>query len=240
MAENKNGLTLSISEDWMAVCLGFVVIAAVLVGVRPPLPKYGWATEGEFAATVAENKLAVEKLIQEAEAKGEANLAASAAALAKAMEGSDRNSIGDASKKLAAEAKTAKDKGLQKKAADIDKAVGAKAGAVAGAVFGAENRGQDRRRVSDRRRRRSHAHGRKRRQISDRLSSRLRSRLALPRDCRQRDGELLGFGVRYFRSPHRPVRRQLHRRSQVANGSRSNRILHQDGACDPRGRHSFL
>ena len=65
MAENKNGLTLSISEDWMAVCLGFIVIAAVLVGVRPPLPKYSWATDGEFAAAVAENRPAVENLINE-------------------------------------------------------------------------------------------------------------------------------------------------------------------------------
>ena len=139
MAENRNGLTLSISEDWMAVCLGFIVIAAVLVGVRPPLPKYSWATDGEFAAAVAENKPAVENLINEAQVRREANVAASAAALVKAMEGDDRKAIGDASKKLAAAAKTAKDKALQKKAAEIDKALGAKAGAVVGAVFGAEN-----------------------------------------------------------------------------------------------------
>ena len=62
MAENKNGLTLFIGEDWMAVCLGFIVIAAVLVGVRPALPKYSWATDGEFAVSVAENKPAVEAL----------------------------------------------------------------------------------------------------------------------------------------------------------------------------------
>ena len=65
MAENKNGLTLLRSEDWMAVWLGFVVIAAVLFGVRPPLPRFSWATDGEFAATVAENRPAVEKLIKE-------------------------------------------------------------------------------------------------------------------------------------------------------------------------------
>ena len=76
MAENKNGLTLFIGEDWMAVCLGFIVIAAVLVGVRPPLPKYSWATDGEFATAVAENKPAVENLINEAQVKREANLAA--------------------------------------------------------------------------------------------------------------------------------------------------------------------
>jgi uncharacterized membrane protein YadS len=139
MPENKKGLTLLRSEDWMAVWLGFLVIAAVLFGVRPTLPKYSWATDGEFAATVAENKPAVEKLSNEAAAKGEANVAVSAAALANAMDGSDRKAIGEASKKLAAAGKTAKDKGLQKKAADIDKTIGSRAGAVVGGVFGAEN-----------------------------------------------------------------------------------------------------
>jgi|SRR5919106_4883398 uncharacterized membrane protein YdfJ with MMPL/SSD domain len=115
MPENQNGLTLLRSEDWMAVWLAFLVIAAVLVGVRPPLPKYSWATGGEFAATIAENKPAVEKLAKEAEAKGEANLAAAAAALTTAMDGRDRKAIGDASKKLAAAGKTTKDKGLQKR-----------------------------------------------------------------------------------------------------------------------------
>ena len=70
MPENRNGLTLLRSEDWMAVWLGFVIIAAVLLGVRPPLPRFSWATDGEFAATVSENKPTVEKLIKEAEAKG--------------------------------------------------------------------------------------------------------------------------------------------------------------------------
>jgi hypothetical protein len=53
----------------MAVWLGFVIIAAVLLGVRPPLPRFSWATDGEFAATVSENKPTVEKLIKDAEAK---------------------------------------------------------------------------------------------------------------------------------------------------------------------------
>jgi len=115
MPENRNGLTLLRSEDWMAVWLGFVIIAAVLLGVRPPLPRFGWATDGEFAATATENKPVVEKLIKEAETKGEADLAASGTALKTAIDGSDRKAIGDASKKFAAAAKKARDKGLQKK-----------------------------------------------------------------------------------------------------------------------------
>jgi len=139
MPENKSGLTLLRSEDWMAVWLGFLIIAAVVVGVRSPLPKFSWATDGEFAATATENKPVVEALIKEAEAKGETDLVAAATALKTALEGNDRKVIGDASKKLAAAGKKAKDKALQKKAADIDRAVGARAGAVVGTVFGGEN-----------------------------------------------------------------------------------------------------
>jgi len=123
----------------MAVWLGFVIIAAVLLGVRPPLPRFSWATDGEFAATAWENKPAVEKLIKEAEAKGEADLAASAAALKTAMDGNDRKAIGDASKKFGAAAKTAKDKALQKKAVDIDRVVGGRAGAAVSGVFSGES-----------------------------------------------------------------------------------------------------
>jgi len=140
MPENKNGLTLLKSEDWMAVWLGFLIIAAVLVGAwSPQLPRFSWATGGEFAATVAENKPAVEKLIKDAEAKGEADLVAAATTLKAALDAGDRRVIGDASKKFAAAGKKAKDKGLQKKVADIDRAVGGRAGAVAGRVFGGEN-----------------------------------------------------------------------------------------------------
>ena len=55
------------------------------------------------------------------------------------MDGGDRKAIGDASKKFAAAAKKAKDKALQKKAADIDRVVGGRAGAVVGGVFSGEN-----------------------------------------------------------------------------------------------------
>jgi uncharacterized membrane protein YadS len=139
MPENRKGLTLLRSEDWMAVWLGFVIIAAVLLGVRPSLPRFSWATDGEFAATAAANKPTVEKLIKEAEAKGEADLAASTTALKTAIDGSDRKAIGDAAKKFAAAGKKTKDKALQKKAADIDRAVGGRAGAVVGGVFSGES-----------------------------------------------------------------------------------------------------
>ena len=139
MPENSKGLTLLRSEDWMAVWLGFLIIVAVLAGARPQLPRFSWATDGEFAATATEHKPAVEALIKEAEAKGETELVAAATALKIALDGSDRKTIGDASKKFAAAGKKAKDKGLQKKAAEIDKVVGGRAGASVGGVFGGNN-----------------------------------------------------------------------------------------------------
>src|SRR5918996_6618706 len=139
MPENSKGLTLLRSEDWMAVWLGFLIIVAVLAGARPQLPRFSWATDREFAATATEHKPAVEALIKEAEAKGETELVAAATALKEALDGNDRKAIGDASKKFAAAGKKAKDKGLQKKAAEIDRAVGGRAGAAVGTVFGGEN-----------------------------------------------------------------------------------------------------
>jgi hypothetical protein len=57
MPENKTGLTMLGSEDWLAVWLGFLIIPAVLLGIwNPQLPRFSWATDDEFAATAAENK----------------------------------------------------------------------------------------------------------------------------------------------------------------------------------------
>ena len=139
MAKNGNGSTLLTNEDWMAVWLGFLIIVAVVVGVRPPLPRFSWATDGEFTATVAENKPAVEALIKEAERKGETELLAAAITLRTALDGNDRKLIGDASKKFAAAGKKAKDKGLQKKVVEIDKVIGGRAGASVGGIFAGNN-----------------------------------------------------------------------------------------------------
>lgn len=49
MADNKSGSTLLRTEDWLAVWLGFLIIVLVLVGLRPELPKFRWATDAEPA-----------------------------------------------------------------------------------------------------------------------------------------------------------------------------------------------
>lgn len=41
-----------LSEDWLAVCLGLILIGGVLAGVRPAWPATTWAVGGDLAATV--------------------------------------------------------------------------------------------------------------------------------------------------------------------------------------------
>lgn len=67
----KNGLFKT--EDWLAVWLGFLIIVLVLIGVRPQMPTFKWATESEFTATVAESKPAVEKYIKMLRSKATQN-----------------------------------------------------------------------------------------------------------------------------------------------------------------------
>ena len=142
MPENRGGSTLLKTEDWLAVWLGFLIIVLVLAGLRPEMPGFRWTTDGGFAVTVAENKPAVDKLGQDALAKGEPELGAAAAALRSAMDAGDRAGVGSAARKLGDTAKTAKDAGLKKKAAGLVKDVGGAAGALVGRVFSGENIGR--------------------------------------------------------------------------------------------------
>src|SRR3990172_1386815 len=114
MAQSKGGSALLKTEDWLAVWLGFLIIILVLVfpGLRPEMPKFRWATDAGFAATVDEKKPAVDTLVKDAEAKGEKDVAAAAAALKAA--------------------------GVKKLGADLGKLSGT-AGQLVGKVFSGEN-----------------------------------------------------------------------------------------------------
>ena len=139
MAETKTRSSVLITEDWLAVWLGFLIIVLVLAGVRPDMPKFRWATDSGVAATAAEQKPAIDKLAKDAEAKGEKDLAAAVVALKAAADAGERSGIGSAANKLGDAAKTVKDAGLKKKAGDIAKAAGGDAGAQIGKVFSGEN-----------------------------------------------------------------------------------------------------
>ena len=137
MKETKRGLLKT--EDWLAVWLGFFVIGLVLLGVRPQMPTFKWATEGEFNATVAELKPAVEKLVKDVEVKGDAKFLSVALTLKSAVDAGDRQTIQKAAKKLGDAAKTIEDPGLRKKGDGLSKRLSEGAGALASKVFSREN-----------------------------------------------------------------------------------------------------
>ena len=49
-----------LSEDWLAVWIAYLMIAAVLIGIRPELPVFGWRNSGNLIGTIwsAHNLLA--------------------------------------------------------------------------------------------------------------------------------------------------------------------------------------
>jgi len=132
----KNGLLKS--EDWLAVWLGFLIIVVVLLGARPQLPTFKWATENEFLSVMTESKPAVEKFIKDSEITSDGVLQA-ALALKSAMDVKDRVAIQSAAKKLGETLKTAQDAGLKKRGSDLSKKLGEGAGALVGKVFSKGN-----------------------------------------------------------------------------------------------------
>jgi uncharacterized integral membrane protein (TIGR00698 family) len=99
------------TEDWMAVILGFVVIVLVIgffntkaVDLRQLVSTYRWTTEGQLQARVPNWIATSEKIAKEAEAKGQANIVASAKSLKEALEKRDRKAIEAAAGKTQKEA----------------------------------------------------------------------------------------------------------------------------------------
>jgi uncharacterized membrane protein YadS len=126
------------NEDWLAAFLGVVVIALVLAGVRPEIPKFKWASDAAVATRVAEKKTAIDALASDAAAMGAAGVAAAASALQAAVAGGERAAIGAAAKKVGEAAKSAKDAAVKKRAADLGKSLG-DAGAFLGSVVSGRN-----------------------------------------------------------------------------------------------------
>src|SRR5690349_13017391 len=72
------------NEDWLAVIVGGLLIAAVLVGWRPGLPAFSWMTSGHLTGEIRALQLRsgeLEKLQQDAVSRGESGLAGALADL---------------------------------------------------------------------------------------------------------------------------------------------------------------
>jgi uncharacterized integral membrane protein (TIGR00698 family) len=126
-------------EDWLAVWLGFLIIALILAGLQVKLPSFRWTTDGEFKSLATGMGPAVDALVKSAGEKGEADLLAAATALKAATETGERKAIGDAAKKLGDAGKKAQDAGLKKRADTIAKEITGPAGQLPGKVFSADN-----------------------------------------------------------------------------------------------------
>src|SRR6266545_6955647 len=105
-------------EDWLTVLSGFVMVVLALyvffVEVPVAMPTFRWATDGEFAATVATSQPVLEKLLRSAETQGEGAVVSATQALQTAIAAGDRAAIGVAAKKLGDAAKAARDAAVVK------------------------------------------------------------------------------------------------------------------------------
>jgi len=137
MKEGIKGLLKT--EDWLAVWLGFLIIVLVLVGLRPQVPTFKWATEGEFKNSIEALKPKIDKLTGDAQIQTETHLLMAAKALKTAVEAGDRMTIRSAAKKLGDVTKTVKDPGLKKRGGDISKKLSVEAGAAISRVLSREN-----------------------------------------------------------------------------------------------------
>ncbi len=99
------------TEDWMAVILGIAVIVLVIgffntkaVDLRQLVSTYRWTTDGQLQTRIPGWIANAESIAKQAEAKGQANIVASAKSLKDALEKRDRKAIEAAAGKTQKEA----------------------------------------------------------------------------------------------------------------------------------------
>ena len=132
------------SEDWLGVWIGLGIIALAIIyfsftGQSFKAPKFRWTTGGEFQSHATGIIPLVDRVINQAEAKGEAVIQEQALALKAAIEARDRKAAGAAAKKLEEVAKQTKDKGLKATAGEVGKDISGQAGNLLDKVMTGEN-----------------------------------------------------------------------------------------------------
>jgi hypothetical protein len=130
---------LRLEEDWLPVIIGGLMILLVLVGVRIPMPSFKWQTGPEFAGAVLKMQPALGKLVSEAEAQGQTELAAAGRKLDSAIAAADRSATGAAAAELAAAGKALGDSALGKSASALAKSASDAAALRLGKVFSGKN-----------------------------------------------------------------------------------------------------
>lgn len=95
------------NEDWLAVWIGFILIALVIVAHQGKLidlkkvtPSFKWATDGQIESRIDSWNKAIDPLIKDAEAKGEPGTVNRLQALKEALAKKDRKEIASAAEKV--------------------------------------------------------------------------------------------------------------------------------------------
>ncbi len=127
------------TEDWLAVWLGFFIIAIILGGLSIKIPKFKWTTDSEFAGFVAMASPKVQEIADKAKNKGETALETEARGLKAAMDKGDRKAISDAAKKFDEAAKATKDKALKTEVTKFSKEIASNSGNLISKIFTADN-----------------------------------------------------------------------------------------------------
>ncbi len=129
------------NEDWLAVFLGGAVIALLLAGARPSLPRFKWATDGQYVEAAAAQRPRLEGLVKDAAEGGEPALAAAGGALLKAVDGGTRAATALAARQLKTAAADVREPKLRKRAETLQKELGGIAEAEPGRLVGPGNLG---------------------------------------------------------------------------------------------------
>jgi len=132
------------SEDWLGVWIGLgIIFIAILyfslTGLSFKAPTFRWTTDAEFQTHATSILPLVDRVVQQAEAKGETALLEPAQALKTAIETNNRKAAGAAAKKMTEALKQTKDKGLKETAGQVAKAISSQAGYLLDKVISGNN-----------------------------------------------------------------------------------------------------
>ena len=142
MAKKKESgwADLYTKEDWIAVWLGFLIMALILLlttqfkfDSKTISPSFKWATDGQIASRINGWNKAADSMIKEAQAKGDEGTVKRVGDLKEALAKGDRKGIGDAAAKV---------QRLGGRPGDVGKEIAGHANAVPEKVFSGENTGK--------------------------------------------------------------------------------------------------
>lgn len=130
------------NEDWLAVIVGGLLIAAVLAGWRPALPAFNWMTSAHLAKGIRalqQQTSELDRLQQEAAKQGEVDLAAAINELGASLVGADPQAVRGAVKQVEKAAEKVREPGAGKAGLNLIAPLQSKRTGPLGAVFSADN-----------------------------------------------------------------------------------------------------